>query len=112
MPPTGGNIPGAAGLSPAFGYVAGSSAFQRKASSPRPGMGVPSTFSSCTITARPLALWPVTTVRTFNPCLFSSGLLMVTFLDGCDFVFIFDFPSANGCLLLVIAFPLEQAQSH
>src|SRR5262249_21370739 len=28
-------------------------------------MGVPSTFSSCTKTDRPLALWPVTTVRTF-----------------------------------------------
>src|SRR5882724_1808359 len=36
-------------------------------------MGVPSTFSSRTKTARPLALWPVTTVRTFIPCLFSSG---------------------------------------
>src|SRR5262249_23851848 len=92
MPPKGGKIPGAAGLVPAFGYVAGSSAFQRKASSPRPGMGVPSTFSSRTKTARPLALWPVTTVRTFIPCLFSSGLFMVTFLDRCKFVFICNFP--------------------
>src|SRR5215468_6963678 len=60
-------------------------------------MGVPSTFSSRTKTARPLALWPVTTVRTFNPCLFSSGLLMVTFLDDCDF---------DGCALSVIVFLL------
>src|SRR5262249_2469054 len=28
-------------------------------------MGMPSTFSSCTKTDRPLALWPLTTVRTF-----------------------------------------------
>src|SRR5713226_289458 len=55
-------------------------------------MGVPSTFSSRTKTARPLASWPVTTVRTFIPCLFSSGLFMVTFLDSCTFVFIFNFP--------------------
>src|SRR6059036_1521861 len=54
-------------------------------------MGVPSTFSSRTKTDRPLASWPVTTVRTFIPCLFSSGLFMVTFLDTCDFVFIFYF---------------------
>src|SRR5215471_18630507 len=92
MPPKGGKIPGAAGLVPAFGYVAGSFAFQRKASSPRPGMGVPSTFASRTKTARPLASWPVTTVRTFIPCLFSSGLFMVTLLDTCNFVFIFNFP--------------------
>src|SRR5262245_8020863 len=32
-------------------------------------MGVPSTISSRAKTARPLALWPVTTVRTFIPCL-------------------------------------------
>src|SRR6266446_6674998 len=57
-----------------------------------PGMGVPSTCSSRTKTARPLASWPVTTVRTFIPCLFSSGLFMVTFLDTCNFVFIFSFP--------------------
>src|SRR6266446_6309734 len=44
-------------------------------------MGVPSTFSSRTKTARPLASWPVTTVRTFIPCLCSSGLFMVTFLS-------------------------------
>src|SRR5437899_3729445 len=55
-------------------------------------MGVPSTFSSRTKTARPLASWPVTTVRTFIPCLFSSGLVMVTFLDSCNSVFIFNFP--------------------
>src|SRR3989449_443113 len=70
----------------------GELAFQRKASSPRPGMGVPSTFSSRTKTARALASWPVTTVRTFIPCLFSSGLFMVTFLDSCNLVFIFNFP--------------------
>src|SRR6516164_5738950 len=92
MPPTGGNIPGAAGLFPAFRWVAGSSAFQRKASSPKPGMGVPSTCSSRTKTARPLASWPVTTVRTLIPCLFLSGLFIVTFLDTCNFGFIFDFP--------------------
>src|ERR1700736_4565508 len=56
-------------------------------------MGVPSTCSSRTKTARPLASWPVTTVRTFIPCLFSSGLFVVTFLDACNFVFIFDFLS-------------------
>src|SRR5437899_351218 len=39
-----------------------------------------------------LASWPVTTVRTFIPCLFSSGLVMVTFLDSCNSVFIFNFP--------------------
>src|SRR5262245_29267804 len=55
-------------------------------------MGVPPTFSSRTKTARPLALWPVTTVRTFIPCLFSSGLFMVTFLGSCDLVFTFNFP--------------------
>jgi hypothetical protein len=55
-------------------------------------MGVPSTFSSRTKTARPLASWPVTTMRTFIPCLFSSGLFMVTFLDSCNSVFIFNFP--------------------
>src|SRR5882724_6268307 len=32
-------------------------------------MGVPSTFSSRTTIARPLASWPVTTVRTFILCL-------------------------------------------
>src|SRR5215470_10522500 len=57
-------------------------------------MGVPSTFSSRTKTARPLASWPVTTVRTFIPCLLSFGLFMVTFLDTCNFVFIFNFPFA------------------
>ena len=51
-------------------------------------MGVPSTCSSRTKTARPLASWPVITVRTFIPCLFSSGLIMATFLDTCDFDFI------------------------
>src|SRR5262249_41342709 len=55
-------------------------------------MGVPSTFSSRTKTARPWALWPVTTVRTFIPCLFSSGLFMVTFLDSSNAVFIFNLP--------------------
>src|SRR5437016_10066744 len=55
-------------------------------------MGVPSTFSSRTKTARPLASWPVTTVRTFIPCLFLSDLFMVTFLDSCNFVFILNFP--------------------
>src|SRR6266566_3809154 len=55
-------------------------------------MAVPSTFSSRTNTARPLGLWPVTTVRTFIPCLLSSGLFMVTFLDSCDFVFILNSP--------------------
>src|SRR5262245_24189534 len=55
-------------------------------------MGVPSTSSSRTKTARPSALWPVTTVRTFIPCLFSSGLFMVTFLDRCNLVFIFNSP--------------------
>src|SRR6266404_4350576 len=59
-------------------------------------MGVPSTFSSRTKTARPLASWPVTTVRTFIPCLFSSGLFMVTFLDSCNFVFIFNFPFGHS----------------
>src|SRR4030095_7125763 len=54
-------------------------------------MGVPSTFSSRTKTARPSASWPVTTVRTFIPCLFSSGLFMVTFLNSCNSVFIFSF---------------------
>src|SRR6516162_5234857 len=55
-------------------------------------MGVPSTGSSRTKTARPLASWPVTTLRTFIPCLFSSALFMVTFLDSCNFVFISSFP--------------------
>src|SRR6516162_1839162 len=54
-------------------------------------MGVPLTCSSRTKTARPSALWPVTTVRTFSPCLLSSGLFMVTFLDRCNLVFIFNF---------------------
>src|SRR6266478_7344990 len=62
-----------------------------------PGMGVPSTCSSCTKTARPLASWPVTTVRTFIPC-FSSGLFMATFLDTCNFVSIFNFLSCCLCL--------------
>src|SRR6476469_6912928 len=66
-----------------------------------PGMGVPSTFSSRTKTARPLASWPVTTVRTFIPFLFSSGLFMVTFLDTCNFVFIFSFP-------IVLKSPLQR----
>src|SRR5262252_1028429 len=55
-------------------------------------MGVPLTFSSRTKTARPLALWPVTTVRTFSPCFLSSGSFMGTFLDRCNLVFIFNFP--------------------
>src|SRR5712672_3477680 len=63
-----------------------------------PGMGVPSTCSSRTKTARPLASWPVTTVRTFIPCLFSSGLFMVTFLDTCNFVFISNFLLCCSCL--------------
>src|SRR5262245_58358186 len=59
-------------------------------------MGVPSTFSSRTKTARPLALWPVTTVRTFNPCLFPFGLFMLTFLDSCNLVFICSFLSCES----------------
>jgi len=60
-------------------------------------MGIPSTCSSRTKTARPLASWPVTTVRTFIPCLFSSGLFRVTFLDSCNFVFIFNFVVSLIC---------------
>src|SRR6516225_1610357 len=40
-------------------------------------MGVPSTCSSRTITARPLASWPVTTLRTFIPY-----LLLVRLVHG------------------------------
>src|SRR5258706_400628 len=79
-------------------------------------MGVPSTFSSRTKTARPLASWPVTTVRTFIPCLFSSGLFMVTFLDSCNFVFIFNFPFhirvgySFGQNLTDVAYQLREAR--
>src|SRR5258706_6012400 len=79
-------------------------------------MGIPSTCPSRTKTARPLVSWPVTTVRTFIPCLFSSGLFMVTFLDSCNFVFIFNFPFhirvgySFGQNLTDVAYQLREAR--
>jgi len=50
--------------------------------------------------SRPLASWPVTTVRTFIPCLFSSGLVH-GHVSGISFSFLTSFvlfksPSVNA----------------